>query len=99
MAQPSPGTAGAASGELERYRFLFHASPDGIAFARWGDGVLVDVNPGFERMSGYSRAEAIGRTTLELGLWADPSRRVAYIRHLHSEGRFQLYEADVPISG
>jgi PAS domain S-box-containing protein len=86
MADPSPSTGGVAPGELERYRFLFHASPDAITFARWSDGVLVDVNPEFERMSGYSRAEALGKTALQLGVWVDPAQREVYARQL-ADGR------------
>ncbi|HXH01879.1 MAG TPA: PAS domain S-box protein, partial [Candidatus Competibacteraceae bacterium] len=42
----------------EQYRAIFNASVDGIAF--WNpDGRLVDLNPAFARMHGYSREELL----------------------------------------
>jgi PAS domain S-box-containing protein len=35
------------------------------------DGRFIDVNASFERQSGYSREEILGRTVLDIGLWAD----------------------------
>ncbi len=80
---PIAGTTQTA--ELERYRHLFHASPDAITFTRWNDATLLDVNPGFERLTGYRREEVIGRTIVELGLWADPEQADAYAQHLREE--------------
>jgi PAS domain S-box-containing protein len=36
---------------------------------------LLDVNRQFERLFGYTRQEAIGRTTVQLGMWPDPEER------------------------
>ncbi len=44
----------------ERYRSLFDHNPDAV-FSFDLEGVLLSLNPAFERMSGYSRDEAIGR--------------------------------------
>lgn len=38
----------------------------------------MEVNAGFEKMFGYSRTEIIGKTTLELGLWADQDVRKSW---------------------
>jgi diguanylate cyclase (GGDEF)-like protein/PAS domain S-box-containing protein len=48
--------------------------------------VLLEVNPGFEAATGYSRAEALGRSTLDLGLWADPAEREAMVADLRRQG-------------
>ena len=47
-----------------RYRTLTEASFDAITITL--DGVLLEVNPGFERMFGYTAAEAVGRHVTEL---------------------------------
>lgn len=86
MAEALPSTGAAAPGELERYRSLFHASPDAITFARWDDGVLLDVNPGFERLSGFTREEALGKTALQLGVWVDPAQRDRYMEEVRQSG-------------
>ena len=64
---------------LEKYRRIFFASPDWLTFSRMEDGTYIDVSPGFERITGYTRDEALGRTSTELGLWADPEERKAFI--------------------
>ena len=74
--------------ELEIYRRVCYASPDYVAFSRLSDGTYIDVNPGFERMLGYKRADVLGRTSLEVGIWpeADTEQRLAYVEQLLREG-------------
>jgi PAS domain-containing protein len=57
------------------FRNVFDANPDPITISRVADGRIVLVNPEFEKASGYSRDEALGRTTTELKLWPDPQQR------------------------
>jgi len=70
----------------EKFSKVFHASPDWIAIVRAADGLILDANEGFERLSGYSMQEAVGRTTLELGLWAFPEKRGRFLAALASKG-------------
>ena len=62
------------------------ASPDSITISRLEDGRLVEVNEQFERFAGYSRAEAVGKTALELGLWKNPDDRLRLERLLKHDG-------------
>ena len=50
-----------------RFTGVFAASPVSISIIRQSDGRLVDVNPAWERTTGVSRDEAVGRTHLEMG--------------------------------
>ena len=59
----------------EKFAKLFHASPVGIAVSGLRDGVLLEVNREFERLLGFGRAESVGRTSHDLGLWVDPTLR------------------------
>jgi PAS domain S-box-containing protein len=70
----------------------FQTTPALMIIARLADGHLLEANPGFERASGYTRAEAIGRSTLELGLWADRAERDAFIGKLQTDGRVRDFE-------
>jgi PAS domain S-box-containing protein len=54
-----------------RYHTAFRVSPDAIVLTSLPEGTLLEVNEGFEKLFGHSRDEALGRTTLELELWAD----------------------------
>ncbi|HEX6243225.1 MAG TPA: PAS domain S-box protein, partial [Polyangiales bacterium] len=59
----------------EKFARVFWAAPVAICMTRVADGLIFDVNREFERLFGYSRAEAVGRTTVELGMWPDPDER------------------------
>jgi diguanylate cyclase (GGDEF)-like protein/PAS domain S-box-containing protein len=59
----------------QRYRTAFQTSLDAITITRISDAAIVDINQAFLDISGYEREEVIGRTTLELGIWADARDR------------------------
>jgi two-component system cell cycle sensor histidine kinase/response regulator CckA len=59
----------------ERFRRAFTVSPVATSLSESGSGRLIDVNGRFLRLLGYTREEVIGRTSLELDIWADPSER------------------------
>ncbi len=56
----------------ERYRTVFQTSLDPILINRTSDRRFIDVNQAFLDVMGFERQEVIGRTSLELNLWADP---------------------------
>lgn len=53
------------------------------------EGRLLDVNKSFERNSGFTRAELIGHTTIELGLWYDPGERAEVVEQIGKNGRVE----------
>lgn len=59
----------------ERFSLSFQASPIAIVISNLPEGKIVDVNQAFTQMTGYQREETIGRTGLELNLYADPKAR------------------------
>jgi PAS domain S-box-containing protein len=54
-----------------KFATAFRASPHAMTITSLRDGRFVDVNASFERQSGYSRDEILGKTVPEIGLWAD----------------------------
>jgi len=72
---------------------LFANSPMPIGMTRCRDGILVDVNEEWTRLTGYSRDEAVGRTAIELGMWTDAGARHAVMSRLGESGRLQNVEA------
>lgn len=56
----------------EKYRTVFHNSPDSISLIRAKDGIFIDINEGFTKTMGYSRQEVIGKSPMALSLWDDP---------------------------
>jgi PAS domain S-box-containing protein len=76
----------------ERLAAIFSASPVAIAFGTL-EGRIIEVNPEGCRIFGYDRDEIVGRTTVELSLWAEPGARKVAIEKLAAEKRLRNYEA------
>jgi diguanylate cyclase (GGDEF)-like protein/PAS domain S-box-containing protein len=53
----------------------FAASESMVALLNADDGRFVDVNPAFERITGYRRDQVMGKIPVEVGLWPDPRFR------------------------
>ncbi|WP_163031057.1 sensor domain-containing protein [Pseudomonas viridiflava] len=70
----------------EKFAKAFHASPDGLTISRVRDGVILEVNEGFCRITGYTEKQCLERSTLELGIWADLSERQTMIEHIKLHG-------------
>lgn len=66
----------------ERYRTTFEMSSDAVVINRLSDGVYVDANRAFLAILGYKREEVIGRSSLELGIWAEPDERAKLVEAL-----------------
>jgi PAS domain S-box-containing protein len=49
----------------ERFSKAFRASPDALVITRQADGRIFEINQSYERIFGYSREEAIGKTLPE----------------------------------
>ena len=70
----------------ERFAFAFRASPLAIAITRASDGRVMDANESFLELFGYTHDEVIGRTTLELGVYADPAQRAEVVDVVREHG-------------
>jgi PAS domain S-box-containing protein len=55
----------------KKFATAFRASPHAMTITSLRDGRFIDVNASFERQSGYSREELLGKSILGLGLWDD----------------------------
>jgi len=73
----------------ERYRNVFQTSLDGITISRMSDGKYIDVNKAFLDAMGYKREEVIGRTSLELGIWADANDRKKLVDQVRENSYFR----------
>jgi PAS domain S-box-containing protein len=59
----------------EKFSILFRKTPFSAALSSFPDLRLVEVNEQFEQYWGYSSAEAVGKTSAELGLHPDINER------------------------
>jgi PAS domain S-box-containing protein len=70
----------------QHFQSLFNWTPSAVGISTVAEGRFIDVNEGFSRLTGYTREEVIGHTTLELGLWADPLERRPVFREIIEQG-------------
>jgi PAS domain S-box-containing protein len=70
----------------EKFSKAFASSPDAIILTRVRDSQIFEVNEGFVHLSGYSREEALGRTTQELGFWVSLRDQEIYLTALRDHG-------------
>ncbi|NOZ09558.1 MAG: EAL domain-containing protein [Gammaproteobacteria bacterium] len=71
----------------EKFFKAFHSSSDAVLITRIKDGLFVEVNEGFERITGYNRAHVVGKTVFDIDLWKDPKERKALVYALKETGR------------
>ena len=79
----------------ELFRRIFQTSPDIITLTRLTDGSYVDVNESFLNFFGFERDEVIGKTSQDLGIWAEPDTRDKFVAKLGESGRIENFEASV----
>ncbi len=77
------------------FKSIFSQSPEAIALTRAQDGVIAEVNEEWIRLTGFTRAEVLGRTALEIGHWPDEQARAAALAPLKLHGR--ITDADVTL--
>ena len=77
----------------ERIEIIFNTSPDAVLISRLSDGYITDVNNTFINLSGHTKEESIGNTTLGLNLWMNQDDRQKFIHELQTTGFRENFEA------
>jgi two-component system cell cycle sensor histidine kinase/response regulator CckA len=72
----------------EKFAKAFRISPDSVNINRLSDGVYLDINDGFTQITGYTREDVIGRSSLpgDLGIWVDAADRQRLLEALRAHG-------------
>jgi PAS domain S-box-containing protein len=78
---------------------VFQTSPDGISISRLSDGIFIEVNAGFEKLSGYQRKELIGHSVFDVEMWTDPEVRDKMSAQLKEKGYCSNLESDFRVKG
>ena len=74
----------------ERFGITFELNPDPVTITAIPSGKYVAVNRAFEIETGYSKNEIIGKTTQEVGLWADDNERVRLFDQLKKSKKGEI---------
>jgi PAS domain S-box-containing protein len=78
----------------EKFHKAFRSTPDAIAITTLKDGRFIEVNDSYTRITGFTREEVIGHTSIEMGHWMFPEDRNRMLKLLKEEGRFRNLEVE-----
>ncbi len=76
----------------ERLATIFKLAPIAISITDMSDGLFRDVNEAFVKLLGFRREELVGRTSVAVGIWADPRDRDGLLRALAERGEVRDYQ-------
>jgi PAS domain S-box-containing protein len=77
----------------EKFSKAFVTSPDAVNINRMSDGLYININQGFTRLTGYTPDEVVGKSSLELNIWTDPKDRARLVQGLMEKGEVENLEA------
>ncbi len=78
----------------DKFQKAFRSSPDWFVISTLEDGFYIDVNETFLRATGYTKDEVLGRTSSELGIWADPEQRAEMVKTLREKDVVRNFEVE-----
>jgi PAS domain S-box-containing protein len=70
----------------------FRNSPDSFSISTFPENRYIDVNENFTPLTGFTREDVVGRTPLEIGLWAEPEIRSRLVQSLRQAGEVRNLE-------
>ncbi|HAF31004.1 MAG TPA: hypothetical protein DCG75_18355 [Bacteroidales bacterium] len=76
-----------------KFRMAFITSPDSININRMSDGLYVDINEGFTRLTGYTEDDVKGKTSTKLDIWVNTKERKKLVNGLKKDEHISNLEA------
>ncbi|MEO8386380.1 MAG: EAL domain-containing protein [Betaproteobacteria bacterium] len=83
------------SASEDQFSRVFWLSPDWMVITRLRDAIVLEVNESFERQSGYSAAEVVGRTAQEIELWVSDDLRQSWLSRGAAQGSVRGLAAEL----
>ena len=84
---------GEISEAKEHFELIFNTSPDAALITRLNDGLIIDINDGFTSLTGFTRAETVGKPSLKMNIWKNPADRQRVVEELSEKGSCENFEA------
>ncbi len=79
----------------ERFSKAFHSSPNMMFISSIKNGVLYEVNKSFEKVTGYTREEVIGKSILELNICQKSDALRLYHELINKNNSVRNFEAEL----
>ena len=77
----------------QKFRLAFDTSPDAININRLSDGLYIDLNQGFTRLTGFTREDVAGKTSAEIKIWENMDDRAKLVQGMKENGFVDNLEA------
>ncbi|MFH2090906.1 MAG: PAS domain S-box protein [Pseudomonadota bacterium] len=75
----------------ENFSKIFLHSPVWMLVSTIDQGRYIEVNNAFHKITGYSREEVIGKTSIDIGLWINKEDRQPFMSLLEKNGKIDAY--------
>lgn len=80
----------------DKFSKIFDFTPDAIILTDISTGKIFDINEGCTQMTGFTKKESIGKSTVELNIWTSIEDRQRYIELL-KQGSVRNFEVEIRI--
>lgn len=77
----------------EKFSKAFHGNPDPITITSLNESQYMEVNDAWVEITGFTRSEAIGRTSVELGFWVEPEKQPMIREQIIKQGSVSNFNA------
>lgn len=82
----------------QKFKLIFLTSPDFVTITLLETGTYVDVNDNYLNITGYTRAEIIGKTAEELNILIDEEDKIRLFSQLNEFGSVENLEVKLTLS-
>jgi len=79
----------------EKFSRTFRNAPMAVTLTSLNNQRYIDVNETFEAITGWTRSEVVGRTPIELGVWANPQQKYDQVGRLLAGASLQNMEFSI----
>ena len=77
----------------QKLNLVFDHSPTPLIVTNFGDGRIYNANASLLKMFGYTLEEVVGKTTMDLHMWADANQRETLLKEIGLKRRLEDFEA------
>jgi len=78
----------------DKFSKIFDSTPDAIILTDIQTGKIFDINEGCTQITGYTKKDAIGKSTVDLNIWVNINDRENYVNQL-IKGEVRNFEFDM----
>jgi PAS domain S-box-containing protein len=72
--------------DRDNLELIFNTNPDAVSITHATTGSFVRINDGFTALTGYTRAEVLGKSILDVNIWTNPADHRKFVSLLKEKG-------------